>query len=203
MKPSHPPPATPPFSARFGSAILLLATSLFLSGCTTIDKIKAPSLGGDPSKVAVVVVKFESTWQGLLSITKLQQHPVKGLIEGGVTNAIGRGVGDLIIFPNVPPGECKLAAFELTRNMSNGQVWQMYAIPRESVKDYTFSVKAGEVKYLGVVKVVEKQNPKRSVDIGLKPGKEAEIAAWEKFITLYPGSSWANEAQKRISELKQ
>ena len=204
MKPSHPPPATPPFSARFGSAILLLATSLFLSGCTTIDKIKAPSLGGDPSRVAVVVVKFESTWQGLLSITKLQQHPVKGLIEGGVTNAIGRGVGDLIIFPNVPPGECKLGAFELARKMQDGgEFWQMYAIPRESVKDYTFSVKAGEVKYLGVVKVVEKQNPKRSVDIGLKPGKEAEIAAWEKFITLYPGSSWANEAQKRISELKQ
>jgi hypothetical protein len=181
----------------------LLGISLFLSGCATVDKIKAPSLEGDPSKLAVVVVKFESTWQGLLSITKTPQHPVKGLIDGEAAQAIGRGVADLIIFPNVPPGECKLAAFELTRNMSNGQVWQMYAIPRESVKDYTFSVKAGEVKYLGVVTVVEKQNPKRTVDIGLKPGKEAEIAAWEKFIALYPGSSWANEAQKRISELKQ
>src|SRR6185436_6972776 len=161
------------------------------------------SLEGDPSKFAVVVVKFESTWQGLLSITKTAQHPVKGLIDGEAAQAIGRGVADLIIFPNVPPGECKLAAFELTRNMSNGQVWQMYAIPRESVKDYAFSVKAGEVKYLGVVTVVEKQNPKRTVDIGLQPGKEAEIAAWEKFVTLYPGSSWANAAQKRIAELKQ
>jgi hypothetical protein len=203
MKPSHVPPATPPFSARCGSAILLLAASLFLGGCTAIDKIKAPSLNGDPSKVAVVVVKFESTWQGLLSITKTSQHPVKGLIDGEAAQTIGRGVADLIIFPNVPPGECKLAAVELTRNMPNGQVWQMYAIPRESVKDYTFSVKAGEVKYLGVVTVVEKQNPKRTVDIGLQPGKEAEIAAWEKFVTLYPGSSWANAAQKRIAELKQ
>ena len=204
MKPSHPPPATPPFSARCGSAILLLATSLFLGGCTAIDKIKSPSLGGDPSKVAVVVVKCESTWQGLLSIIKTSQHPTKGLIESGVTNVIGRGVADLLIFPNVPPGDCKLAVVELTRKMPDGgQVWQLYAIPRESIKNYSFSVKAGEVKYLGVVKVVEKQNPKRSVDIGLKPGKEAEIAAWEKFITLYPGSSWANEAQKRISELKQ
>ena len=103
MKPSRPPLATPPFSARFGSAILLLATSLFLSGCATADKIKAPSLDGDPAKVAVVVVKCESTWQGLLSLTKTSQHPVKGLIEGGVTNAIGRGVADLIIFPYVPP----------------------------------------------------------------------------------------------------
>jgi len=117
---------------------------------------------------------------------------------------MGSGVADLLIFPSVPPGDCKLAVVELTRKMPNvGQVWTLYAIPRESIKDYSFSVKAGEVKYLGVVKVVEKQNPKRSVDIGLKPGKEAEIAAWEKFITLYPGSSWANEAQKRISELKQ
>jgi len=161
-------------------------------------------MNGDPSQVAVVVVKCESTWQGLLSLWKTPQKPTKGLIESGVTNAMGRGVGDLIIFRDVPPGDCKLAVIELTRTMPDGgQVWQMYAIPRESVKDYTFSVKAGEVKYLGVVTVVEKQNPKRSVDIGLKPGKEAEIAAWEKFITLYPGSSWANEAQKRISELKQ
>src|SRR4030095_9307426 len=204
MKPSHPPPATPPVPARCGSAILLLATSLFLSGCAAVDKIKSPSLGGDPSQVAVVVVKCESTWQGLLSITKTSQHPTKGLIESGVTNVIGRGVGDLIIFPNVPPGECKLGAFELARKMPDGgQVWQMYAIPRESIKDYSFSVKAGEVKYLGVVNVVEKQNPKRSVDIGLKPGKEAEIAAWEKVLALYAGSSWASEAQKRISELKQ
>ena len=204
MKTKQPPSAPLRFSAQCGAAILLLGISLFLSGCATVDKMKAPSLEGDPSKFAVVVVKFESTWQGLLSITKTAQHPVKGLIDGEAAQAIGRGVGDLIIFPNVPPGECKLGAFELARKMQNGgEFSQMYAIPRESVKDYTFSVKAGEVKYLGVVTVVEKQNPKRSVDIGLKPGKEAEIAAWEKFITLYPGSSWANEAQKRISELKQ
>src|SRR5213593_4821107 len=132
MKPSHPPPVTPPFSARCGSAILLLATSLFLSGCAAVDKIKAPYLNGDPSKFAVVVVKCESTWEGLLSLWKTPQQPVKGLIEGGGTNAIGRGVADLIIFPYVPSGECKLAAFELTRKMNNGQVWQMYAIPRES-----------------------------------------------------------------------
>src|SRR6185503_11258589 len=135
MKTKHPPSAPLRFSAQCGAAILLLGISLFLSGCATVDKMKAPSLEGDPSKFAVVVVKFESTWQGLLSITKTAQHPVKGLIDGEAAQAIGRGVADLIIFPNVPPGECKLAAFELTRNMSNGQVWQMYAIPRESVKD--------------------------------------------------------------------
>lgn len=202
MKTKHPPSAPLRFFAPCGAAILFGA-SLFLSGCSTVDKIKAPSLEGDPSKVAVVVVKFESTWQGLLSITKTPQHPVKGLIDGEAAQAMGRGVADLIIFPNVPPGECKLAAFELTRNMPNGQVWQMYAIEGERVKDFTFSVKAGEVKYLGVVTVLEKQNPKRSVEIGLQPGKEAEISAWEKFATLYPGSSWANAAQKRIAELKQ
>jgi hypothetical protein len=203
MKTRHPPRAPLRFSAQCGAAALLLTTSLFLSGCATVDKIKAPSLDGDPSKLAVVVVKCESTWQGLLSISKTPQKPVKGLIDGEVAKAHGRGVADLIIFPYVPPGECKLVAIELTRKMNNGEVWQMYGMPRESVKDYTFSVKAGEVKYLGVVTVVETQKLKRAVDIGLKPGKEAEIAAWEKFLTLYAGSSWANEAQKRISELKQ
>ena len=202
MKTKHPPPAPLRFSAQCGAAILLLATSLFLSGCATVDKIKAPSLNGDPSKIAVVVVKCESTWQGLLGI-KTPQQPVSGIISGEVAEARGRGVADLIIFRYVPPGECKLVAIELTRKVYNQQVWQTYGIPRESVKDYTFSVKAGEVTYLGVVTVDETQKLKRAVDFGLKPGKEAEIAAWEKFITLYPGSSWANEAQKRISELKQ
>src|SRR6185436_4462571 len=170
-------------------------------GCATVDKIKAPSLDGDPSKFAVVVVKCESTWQGVLGI-KTPQKPVKGAIACEGPTAVGRGVADLIIFRDVTPGECKLGAIELTRSMPNGgQAWQLYAVPPD--KDYTFSVKAGEVKYLGVVTVVETQKLKRTVDIGLKPGKEAEIAAWEKFITLYPGSSWANEAQKRISELKQ
>ncbi len=202
MKTRHPPPAPPRYSAQCGAAILLLAASLFLSGCATIDKIKAPSLDGDPSKLAVVVVKCESTWQGLLGI-KTPQQPVSGIISGTGADAHGRGVADLIIFRYVPPGECKLVAIQLTRKEYNQQVWQSYGFPPESVKDYTFSVKAGEVKYLGVVTVEETQKLKRAVDFGLKPGKEAEIAAWEKFISLYPGSSWANAAQKRISELKQ
>jgi len=86
----------------------------------------------------------------------------------------------------------------------NQGTWhETYNIPGESVTNYIFSVKAGEPKYLGVVTVEETQKLKRRVDFGLKPGKQAEIAAWEKFISLYPGSSWANAVQKRISELKQ
>jgi len=116
----------------------------------------------------------------------------------------GRGVAGLIIFSDVAPGEYNLAGIETTREVYNQGTWhETYNIPGESVTNYIFSVKAGEPKYFGVVTVEETQKLKRHVDFGLKPGKEAEIAAWEKFISLYPGSSWANAVQKRISELKQ
>lgn len=208
MKTRHPPPAPPRFSAQCGAAILLLATSLFLSGCSTIDKLRAPALAGDPSTSSVVVVQCESTWQGALAI-KTPQRVVSGAILSivgpqQVKHVDGSGVAGLIIFSDVAPGEYNLARIETTREVYNQGTWhETYNIPGESVTNYIFSVKAGEPKYLGVVTVEETQKLKRRVDFGLKPGKQAEIAAWEKFISLYPGSSWANAVQKRISELKQ
>jgi hypothetical protein len=111
---------------------------------------------------------------------------------------------DMLIF-DLPPGKYNLATIETTRQVYNHGTWhEEYKIPAESVENYVFSVKLGEPKYLGVVTVEETQKLKGSVDFGLKPaGKEAEIAAWEKFISLYSRSSWANSVQKRISELKQ
>src|SRR5262245_37501454 len=67
------------FSVQRSAAILLSATSLLIGGCTTIDRIKAPPLKGDPSKCSVVVVKCKSTWQGVLAI-KTPQRPVTGVI---------------------------------------------------------------------------------------------------------------------------
>ena len=190
--------------ARKSTLAFLLAISLFLSGCAIIDKISAPSLKGDSSTSSVVVVKCEATWRGVLGIKESQQV-VSGVLlsTDGTRRVNGQGVADLIIFSDVSPGEYNLARVQTTRQVGN-MIWQQtYNIPGENVLDYVFSVKAGEPKYIGVVTVEEIQKfTERRVIFGLKPSKEAETAAWEKFTNLYQGSSWANEVQKRISELK-
>jgi uncharacterized protein YceK len=189
----------------------LLAVSPFLNGCSTVNKITAPSLKGDPSASSVVVVKCESSWRGVLPM-KTPQQPMQGILlsTDGKTSLAGHGMADLarrndlIIFSDVPPGEYHLAMVQVSRQVQNQGTWvETYNIPGEDVTKYVFTAKTGEPKYLGVVTIDETQKLKRSVVFGLKPGKEAEIAAWEKFLSLYPGSSWANAAQKQISELKQ
>ncbi len=208
MKTRTPPAVPARFPVQHRAAILLAATSLLFPGCATLDKIKAPSLKGDPSEFSVVVVKCESIWKGVLGI-KTPQRPVSGVILSMVDSQLefqlhGGGVADLIIFPDVPPGEYSLAAIEMARDVYNQPTaFEWYNMPGEDAGDYAFTVRAGELNYLGVVTVEVTQKSKRQVDFGLRPGMEAEIAAWEKFIDLYPGSSWANAAQKRISELKQ
>jgi hypothetical protein len=189
----------------------LLAVSLSLHGCTAVNKITAPSLRGDPSASSVVVVKCESSWQGLMPM-KTPQQPMLGILVStdGKLSVEGYGMVDLarknnlIIFSGVVPGEYNLAMVQVSRQVQNQGTWlETYNIPGEDSVKYVFTAKAGEPKYLGVVTIDETQKLKRSVVFGLKPGKEAEIGAWEKFISLYSGSPWANAAQKRISELKQ
>jgi hypothetical protein len=116
----------------------------------------------------------------------------------GQRSVNGQAAGGLIIFPDVSPGVYELARI---RGAASGGV----VVPGEKVLDYVFRVKAGEPKYFGVVTVEQITTLiDFRVDFGLKPSsKEEEIAAWEKFISLYPGSLWANAVQKRISELKQ
>ena len=189
----------------------LFAVSLLSNGCTTVNKITAPSLKGDPSASSVVVVKCESSWRGVLPM-KTPQQPMRGILlsTDGKKSLAGHGMADLarrndlIIFSDVPPGEYHLAMVQVSRQMQNQGTWvETYNIPGEDVAKYVFSAKAGEPKYLGVVTIDETQKLKRSVVFGLKPGTEAEIAAWEKFVSLYPGSAWTDTVQKRISELKQ
>jgi len=218
MRTTQPPPATPPFSARCGAAILLLAISHFLSGCASTPK---PSLTGDPSTSSVVVVECKSTWRGvgLLGMKESQKilggillnADVKGSKNGGTIgkrSVNGRAVAGLIIFSDVSPGVYELAGVEAYRYVADsrsGSGHIRYNVPGEKVLDYVFGVKAGEPKYFGVVTVeqITKFIEDRVV-FGLKPSsKEEEIAAWEKFISLYPGSLWANAVQKRVSELKQ
>ena len=205
MNTRHLPRAPSCFFQQNGAVILV---SLFLSGCASVDRITAPSLKGDPSTSSVVVVKCESSWRGMLGF-KESQNVVSGAIlsirgpkQVNIVN--GRGVANLLIFSDVTPGEYNLGRVETTRHVANQGTWhESYNIPGEDARNYVFTVKTGEPKYLGVVTVEETQKLKRSVVFGLQQSKEAEIAAWEKFNSLYAESAWANAVRKRISELKQ
>ncbi|MDH4216729.1 MAG: hypothetical protein OEV23_07555 [Gallionella sp.] len=192
------------FANKLASRICIAVTVL-LGGCATLDKINAPSLSGSPTTSALVVVKSEAVMHGMLGLKTPQQ------VEGGVLLSTdgskrveGRAVAGLIIFSDVAPGEYNLAIIQTTWRAGN-MVWQhTYNVPPEKALNFVISVKVGEPKYLGVVTIEEiRKTTERGVIFELKPSKEGEDTAWEKFTQLYQGSPWASEVQKRMAEPKQ
>lgn len=116
----------------------------------------------------------------------------------------GKVVGGLIIFSDVPPGEYNLALIEATWQQGTLVKHHIYNVPPEKIINYTFSVKVGEPKYLGIVTVEDvRKFSERGINFGIKENKKAEISAWEKFNQMYDGSPWVSKVKKRLSDLKQ
>lgn len=186
-------------------SVFLLAISIFLNGCAVLDKIEAPSIGSGPATSSFVVVKAEVIVRGAFDITTSQQLQGGVLLRTDGSNRIdGRAAADLIIFPDLPPGEYSLTRIQTTWQQGSIVRSNTYDVPPDKVLNYVFNVKLGEPKYLGVVTIEDARNPNvRGISYGIDNNKNEEIAAWEKISQIYQGSEWVNEVQKRLSELRQ
>lgn len=203
---------------------LLIGTvsiAIFLGGCAYLNdvsgtlnaELNAPLFGSkvanaNPSTSSLVIVKAEAIRHGALQWfdKEEEKQDIKSgvlLSTDGAKRIDGYEVDGLIIFVDLPPGAYNLARVSTTE-FHGGQTKEfIYNVSPEQVGNLIFDTKLGEAKFLGVVMIdnTNKQG-KRQVIFDLKPSREAEIAALEKFVQHYNNTPWVNAVQKRIAELK-
>ena len=182
----------------------LLGTILLLSGCATLDRINAPTLSGVPTTSALVVVDCEAVMHGMLDL-KTPQQVVGGELRDsdGFNPIAGRAISGLIIFSDVPPGGYYLARVNTVWQAGTTTNRHTYVIPPEKVRNLTVSTKVGDPRFLGTVTVEEIRKPSEwGVNIDLKPSKEAELKAWQKFLQIYKDSLWDKAIRQRITEIE-
>ena len=123
--------------------------------------------------------------------------------KGGYGRFVGYAISNLIVFSDVPPGEYSLTGLRTTWMAGNTAYAHSYQVPENQASSFVVKTKLGEPRFLGVVAVEEvRKLHERGVNFTVKQSQQAEIEAWEKFVQLYSGHSWASAAQNRISELK-
>jgi len=183
---------------------LFLSITVLLSGCAMLDKLSAPSLNGDPTSSALVVVKTDAIMHGVFDIIT-SQDVLSGVLlsTDGSRRVNGSAVAGLIIFSDVPSGEYNLARVQTNWIVGNMRWQHTYNVPPAMALNFIINTKIGEPQYLGVVTVEEmRKTDQRNVIFDLKQSKEAEISAWEKFSDLYQGSPWALKVQQKLTELR-
>jgi hypothetical protein len=179
-------------------------TILLLSGCTAIDRINAPTLSGNPATSALVVVDCEAVMHGMFGVKSPQQVVQGQLLDSDGFNPIeGRAISGLMIFPRVPPGRYYLARVNTVWQAGTISNEHTYVIPPEKVPILTVNTKAGEPRFLGIVTVEEIRNRReRGINVGLRPGKEAELKAWQRVLRIYQDSPWDKSIRQRIAEIE-
>lgn len=182
-----------------------LAAVLAAAGCSSIDKLVAPTLSGTPATSSLVVVVCEVTMLGVFDLRTNQKVEFALLTgTGGRGRFVGQPISNLIIFSDVPPGEYSLTgvrAIWMTGN--NTSQTNSYPVPEGEASRFVVRTRLGEPAFLGVVAIQEvRKLNERGVKFTLTPSKEAEIQALEKFAELYGEHPWAAAARKRVSELK-
>lgn len=205
--------------------LLLVLVGFFSVGCASTFKPNAPPLSATPVTSSLVVIGVESTVPVGFNIQRQKGlHGGMLLSTDGFMRVTGHVVSNLLIFLDLPAGEYRLARIVTTWQpvplvcsgqpmvCAPGTVYShTYDMPADGLQGFAVSAILGEPKFLGVVMLESRpvqanqltSIPDRDVKIAIKQSKEAEVQAWDTFVRIYDGHPWANEVQKRLSELKQ
>ena len=181
-------------------SVFVLTAALF-SGC-------APKLLKSPEEAGVIVLEGNSVTTGILTKKGALSSTEKNLITATLVNSkgdtfTGQQYYWYVIFGDLPPGTYHISSVNDSGSPS-GEITLMGS------KLEKFTIKAGELKYIGVLEV-------KRTEVGMGIGglklssvnspysvsndPEDEKSAWERLADAYKKTPWGKRMKKRAAEL--
>ena len=181
-------------------SIFVLATAL-ISGC-------APKLFKSPEVAGVIVLEGRTTTTGFLIGKSTLSITEKNIVTATLVNSNGDTFNGqsfywYVIFGDLAPGSYRITVVSDSGSRSD-------EINLEGSEDHKITIKAGELKYVGILQVKKTKIGlglgTMSVESASSPFKvvyksKDEKSAWERLADAYKKTPWGERMKKRAAEL--